>query len=665
MKEKVNKLLKVFLSFLSFALLTSAVYLARNVSAPGPAQSSPAGSLIKNYRYDETYFRPVSDYRISAELNIPTNTLFVSEKITWRNLTKHSTNKVYFHLYPNAYSSTESKFMHGRTLTDEQVTRIIIKKISVDGSEKSLEYHFPDENYKSDSTVAFLNLGRTIAEGDSVNIHIEYSLYVPEAFGRWGRDSDNDLYFFAQWFTKTGVFKNGYWFCQPFHSFAEFYSDFSDYELELTIPGNFRAGSSGKTLGKRSEGNNDIYIFSSHYVTDFSFFVHRNLHAFNERYKGSSGKTININYYLRDINRSNYHRVSYAVQKGIEFLEKNIGEYPFENLTLIDIPPGMGEVANMEYPGLFTFESTFFPSIGTRYPEKVIIHELVHQYFYAAVSSNETREAWLDEGITSYLTSKILNKVYGRQNSSFRVFNYYTIYGIEFLTLRGLPVIYTLTSVELPVFTSALIPYYRYARAGSLSQPSDQLFNAGAYFAISYNKTELLLATIENYLPGGKLMKILSDYYNAYKFRHATSDNLKNLLINSGSPEIEKLLKVFYETAAVCDYAVTGIEVKKGAVNVFVQRVEDAVVPVTVALYTVKDTLYKKITPAERITRVIFNTDHRISGAEVDPGRKNLLDINFANNSFAYSYSAEGLIYITLRWFFWMQSLLIVSGGLA
>ncbi|NUN08132.1 MAG: M1 family metallopeptidase [Ignavibacteriaceae bacterium] len=661
MKKYLRKFYPGIILFAFFAILTGIEEKAGSSSTPPPPQQG----MLKKNNDNKRQLSPAVTYAIKAGLNTSSHTLTVTERIVWKNQTRFGTDKVFLHLYPNAYSSSESKFMHGRPLDEDQSTRLLFNRILVNGKTKELYYHFPDENYKADSTVGYIRLDTTLNSGDSVLIDLDFTLFVPKAFGRWGRDTGDDIYFFAQWFPKAGVFRNKYWYCEPFHSFAEFYSDFARYDLELSIPDEYTAASSAGTTGVSRESGMVKYNFTADYVTDLSFVVHRNLEYFPERYISKSGKTINIYYYLRSINSSNLPRLSRAVSKSVEYLEKNIGEYPFTNLTIVDIPPGMGEVANMEYPGLFTFEAGFFPAIETRYPEKIIIHELIHQYFYATVANNETKEAWLDEGITSFLTSKIISEVYGRQNSSFRVFNYYTFDGIEFLNLRGLPVIYTLTSAEVPVFTSALVPYYRYARAGSLSQPSDQLFNAGTYFAITYSKAELLFATIDRYLPEGKLLRILSEYYRTYKFRHAAPEDLLKLINRNGSPEVEQLIKVFYKTAAACDYSVTGIEERGDVVNVFVQRVEDAVIPIKVALYTERDTLVKTVTPSDRITRVVFNTPDNIIGAEVDPGRRNMLDINFANNSFASNYSAEGLIYITLRWFFWMQSLLIVSGGLA
>ncbi len=45
--------------------------------------------------------------------------------------------------------------------------------------------------------------------------------------------------------------------------------------------------------------------------------------------------------------------------------------------------------------------------------ESTAIHEFGHQYFYGLLASNEFEEAWLDEGMTSYLESRIMDDAYG------------------------------------------------------------------------------------------------------------------------------------------------------------------------------------------------------------------------------------------------------------
>ena len=67
----------------------------------------------------------------------------------------------------------------------------------------------------------------------------------------------------------------------------------------------------------------------------------------------------------------------------------------------------------MEYPTLIVCGTRYGMPSWLRLPELILIHELGHQYFYGLLASNEFEEAWLDEGINSYVEGKVMDAHYG------------------------------------------------------------------------------------------------------------------------------------------------------------------------------------------------------------------------------------------------------------
>ena len=57
-------------------------------------------------------------------------------------------------------------------------------------------------------------------------------------------------------------------------------------------------------------------------------------------------------------------------------------------------------------------------SMRLNIPEEGDIHEFGHQFWQGLVANNEFEEAWLDEGVNSYSTGKILEIGYGRRRPS-------------------------------------------------------------------------------------------------------------------------------------------------------------------------------------------------------------------------------------------------------
>ena len=70
--------------------------------------------------------------------------------------------------------------------------------------------------------------------GRAIEIELEWNARVPRTFARTGRLGD--YYFIGQWFPKIGVLEDAGWNCHQFHAATEFFSDFGNYDVTLTVP---------------------------------------------------------------------------------------------------------------------------------------------------------------------------------------------------------------------------------------------------------------------------------------------------------------------------------------------------------------------------------------------------------------------------------------------
>ena len=77
-------------------------------------------------------------------------------------------------------------------------------------------------------------LDKPVGPGETINVRITWSSRVPRTFARTG--VVGDYYFLAQWFPKIGVFDDSGWNCHQFHLSTEFFADFGNYDVRLTVP---------------------------------------------------------------------------------------------------------------------------------------------------------------------------------------------------------------------------------------------------------------------------------------------------------------------------------------------------------------------------------------------------------------------------------------------
>ena len=381
-------------------------------------------------------------------------------------------------------------------------------------------------------------------------------------------------------------------------------------------------------------------------------------------YTRKDGSTITIQAYVQPERERYFERYFTAVKNCLEFFENNIGIYPYQNVSLIDVPRTSAS-GGMEYPTLFTVGAELFAPKDAGQPEYLVTHEFSHQFFHGLIANNEVYEAWLDEGFTSYISTKIMYHYQPEILETFKFATYIPVFGLNFLSYNEIPLIYTLVDVKVPEATRSISNYYRNLTVGSIADTSYKLPTRLSYVVNSYNKPELVLHTLERYLGYDKMMKILKEYYNEFLYRHPRGTDFINIVQRNSKEDMSWFFDEFYRSPKTFDYQVASV--KKTSSNeyeILVERLGDGIFKNDVVLYTDKDTLYQKWDGEDRWKILKFKTSHEVIAAEIDPYRKNLLDINFANNSYTVTGRVWASLSLSIRFFFWVQNALMVLGSI-
>ncbi|OGU58470.1 MAG: hypothetical protein A2V66_04505 [Ignavibacteria bacterium RBG_13_36_8] len=608
--------------------------------------------------------RNTADYDISIELLTDSKYIIVSEDITWINRTEYSTNEIQFHLYANGYKSNKTLFAQQFNVTPEYKTELEIEKLLVDDKEKELIYFQPEVENPHDSTVSKVILSKTIEPGDSVKIHFDYKMKIPRSIKRLGYAAGRNFFFISQWFPKVGVFEEGRWVCSQYHPYTNFYSDFGEYTVKIKVPKEYVVAATGIQHDKLEEGESSIYLFKQTGVHDFAWCASDEILSRQEIYTRNDGTGILIQAYVQPEREKFFERYINAVKNSLEFFERNIGVYPYQTITLVDVPRTSAS-GGMEYPTLLTTHADLFSPDEAKDIEMVTVHEFAHQYFYGMVANNEVYEAWLDEGIATYLTEKIMQEYYGERNISFRIAKYFPIYGLNLLSYNEIPLIYTLGIFKDKEGSQALAAFYRSPSLGAIADTSYQLPNLLSYVINSYYKPQLMLMSLERYVGYDKMMNILSRFFEKYKYRHPKSKDFIRLVENNTEEDLSWFFDNVFEKQYYFDYRVNYVQqVGDNEYEVFVERLGGGSFKSDVALYTENDTLVQTWDGIERWKKLIFKTADEVIGAEIDPDRQNVFDINYSNNSYTVESRYWASLSLAIRVFFWIQSALLLFGSI-
>lgn len=610
----------------------------------------------------------ISNYDINVELNPRKKIITAYEEITWINRTDQAANEIQLHFYPNSLKNRNTEFVKGRSihLDEETKSSINVKEIKVDNKPAQLIYFQPEVKNPYDSTAAKINLSKAIQPGDSVKIVISYSMRIPKAMRRLGYAAGRNFFFISQWFPKVGVFNNGKWICSQYHPYTNFFSDFGKYKVNITVPKDYTVASTGVITNSSVSENKKTLSFIQDGVHDFAWMASDKIIKLTTVYKRKDNTEVKINLFIQPENEKYIERYKNAVINTLKYLEYNIGVYPYETFSMVDVPKSSNS-GGMEYPTLVTVQAGLFSPPELSDVEDITIHETIHQYFYGMIANNEVYEAWLDEGLTNYLTGKILQKYYGPKHVSFNLFGYYPVLGINFLSYNEIPLLYTLGDFYYNEGELALAGYYSSPNISAISDTSYLNPDFSSYAAASYDKPELMLITMERHLGTNKMNNILRDYFNQYSFKHPSANEFFSVVQKNSEENIDWLINNIYHGTSVFDYKIRYVAPTddRGNYEVFVERRGDGICKQELAFYTDKDTQLVKWDGKERWHKFRFFTKNEVKGAEVDPYEKNILDLNFANNSYLVHRQYAGSLSISVKWFFWIQNLLVILGSIA
>jgi len=423
----------------------------------------------------------VVSYTINARLDPAVKEVQGEMDIVWRNTAGKPVDELYLHLYLNAFRDLDSTFMRegsergkaGSRWDAEYPGWIRLERLrAADDTDllSALAFVRPDDGNEKDETLALVKLPAPVAPQETVSLKAAFRSRLPRVVHRtgWAGDPDDpDSLFFmvAQWFPKVAVLRQDAkgelrWNAHQFHRNTEFFSDYGEYRVSLTVPEGYTVGATGRAAAEptRNEDGTTTTTFVQEDVHDFAWTAspHFRVSEFEWTFDGFCDASPSLGLKLRELlARTAAHRdvepavvkpatpvtVRILYQEDHERLVERIrlaagaslacygmwfGAYPYGTLTIVDPPAGGLGAGGMEYPTLITiFADRHAPEYATGL-ESVTIHEFGHQFFYGLIGSNEFEEAWLDEGFTSFTDARVHEVAFGPETTTTRYGPMYT-----------------------------------------------------------------------------------------------------------------------------------------------------------------------------------------------------------------------------------------------
>ncbi|HAY35408.1 MAG TPA: peptidase M1 [Bacteroidetes bacterium] len=618
-------------------------------------------------------------YRMNVQLDPEAKTVSGTQRLTWRNPDSVPVDELQFHLYLNAFKNNNSTFMkesggmhRGNAAKDDNPwggINISSMRIADDSGDfqpgipsppnfdltDRIQFIQPDDGNTEDETVISVSLPQSVAPGETVALDIVFESQLPEIVARTGwkiADTGNPFFFVGQWFPKIAVYEipgqryvpldaeKGVWNAHQFHANSEFYADFGTYDVTMTVPEDYVLGASGVREEESTVDGMKTLRYLADDVHDFAWTASPDYLSYEQQWRHVSIRAL-----IRPAHEGQAQRHIDAAITALERYDEWVGAYPYTTLTVVD---GVGGSNGMEYPTLITAGTAYGLPEWIRPLELVTIHEFGHQYFYGLLASNEFEEAWLDEGMNSYIETRIMDDAYGEGSV---------------MEIGGLKVgdiaVQRLAYVKNDPSKGAL-----YTRSWE--------YTMGDYSKSSYSKPATVMNTLERYWGWDMQKTFLRTYYDTWRFNHPTTRDLQQVAEEVSGEDLDWFFNQFVYGTAVVDYSVESIsnsrqEDDSYSSSVRIRRQSDGVFPVSIQIRYEDGSLEEvEWTGKEQWKDFQFKGETRVAEAFVDPEFNVLLDINRLNNRKVIPTEASNAFArrAQLRTAAFLQKMFFVLGGI-
>jgi len=629
--------------------------------------------------------RPLSDrvtgYDISAVLNPEKHTINGEMTALWVNKSSKPVGDAMLHMYLNAFSSNKSTFASDRGWSpagDDGWGYVKIRSIEDDSANDlsgAMRFVSPDDGNIYDRTVLQITLPGPVMPGDTLRLHMIFESKLPSPIVRTGYS--DDFHFVGQWFPKFGVYETAGmrqretdgWNCHQFHPDSEFYSDYSVYNVSVTIPSDYVAGSGGMLIEETDNGDSTKTIkWRAEDIVDFAWTAWPGYKVVNKKWRGVDIKLMTTEKGLKIADNQ-----FTAVIKALEYLDARVGPYPWPHLTVVDPPVSGSGAGGMEYTTLFTSSGGGMVPSFFKMAEITTIHEFGHAYFMGILASNEFEEPWLDEGVNSYWEQRIVDDSYGD--------------GFGFIKLPFIK----MSDTDM-------------GRTSYISSPSKQvatndlpswMYPHGTYGMMSYNKTAVWLHTLEGMIGTETMDNVFREYYRRWAFRHPSGRDfiavVNDVVKQEHGDRFGGNMNWYFDQVIygneICDYRLSGIRNQKirnysGIVDgdtvaykhsdrevddtiylsrVSIERLGDITLPVKVLVHF--DNGEQEIAEWDGKARYMdfeYTGTRQVTWAKIDPFDEIDLDVNRINNSMTKNPSFTVLRRMTDKFIILMQMMISI-----
>ena len=576
------------------------------------------------------YWQNFADYKINVKVDTSNRSVIGEETINYINNSPDTLREIVFRLYQNLYRKGEIRDLP--VDTSDLTNGVKIKELSINGNK--IDVNSQHSGFRISGTLMIVKLDEPMHPKDSLNIGCKWSFIMPlKTDIRMGM-IDSTSFYVGYWYPQVSVYDDiDGWDMIQYTGRQEFYNNFGNFDVEITVPKNFVVWGTGilqnpddvftkKYLERRKEAetsdsvihiitendlmkggittnnSNNTWHYKAQNVTDFAF-------ASSDHYLWDGGSVVvDDESGRRTIVAAAYRKqaldfpiVTKMGIKSIEYYSKKIPgvPFPYPKMTIFNGAHSGG----MEYPMIVNNYSapTLQRTLG------VTAHEIAHTYFPFYMGIDETKYAWMDEGWATTFTTFVrfdTIKDYDSHNWITEIFD------------RSVG-----NELEMPMMIPSI------------------LLKDGSYSIASYFRPAEAYLILRDMLGNKLFIKALHEYMNRWHGKHPIPYDFFFSFNDALNENLDWFWKPWFFEFGDPDLGIKSVNTEGDKIKIDIEKIGNLPVPVKIVTYFTdgtEDSLYQTAAVWKGTNEYTFEikTDKKLS--KVVLGDNSIPDVNLKNN---------------------------------
>ena len=531
--------------------------------------------LNSAFAQNAPYWQQHADYKMEVSMDVKNYQYKGKQELVYTNNSPDTLRKVFYHLFPDAFQPGSEMDARLHTIKDPD-GRMVNKVKGADGKEvkqSRIETLKPNEigflkitNLKQDGVMAQTRVSGTILEvtlakpilpNSKTTFTLDFDGQVPVQIRRSGRNNSEGVELsMSQWYPKLAEFDFEGWHADPYIA-REFHGVWGNFDVKITIDKDYTIGGSGylqdkNEIGHGYEDAGVTVTYPKKAKTLTWHFIAPNVHDFtwaadkeytHDIVKGPNDVDLHFFYKNNPKTTENWKQLEPLMVKVMDYYNHRVGAYPYKQYSFIQ-----GGDGGMEYAmcTLMLGNGTLQGILGTA------THELGHSWFQHILASNESKHPWMDEGFTTYIEDSALNELKGDKK-------------------------------EVNPFKGNYAAYYQLVNSGK-EQPQgthgDRYDENRPYSISAYVKGSIFLSQLEYVIGKENVDATLKRYFNDFKFKHPTPNDIKRSAERVSGAELDWYLIDWTETTNTIDYGIKDVADNAGKTTVSLERIGRMPMPI-------------------------------------------------------------------------------------